>query len=338
MNTDKKEEKKQKKLLFLRLPSFGISPSFAANDYQILKQHYDIREIIWQGKRSILSVIFGVLWSDIVYSWFAADHSYLSAKVCKAFGKKIIVIAGGFDVAYEPEIGYGYSLDSRRKKYLKFTLSNANKIIAVSNKTKEEVLAVVPEAKTEIVYLGVAAAEYPDNPAKEKIVLNVGHVTTDTLVKKGILAYIKCARHLPDVQFNLVGKVKDDAMEMIKPHLVDNLHILGWQTNEALISLYSRSQVYVQLSIHESFGLSVLEGMLSSCVPVITEKGAMPEVVENTGYYVPVDDIKATVEAIGKALQDKEKGKLARARAISMFDPEIRKKRILDIVQEVIKE
>ena len=75
-----------------------------------------------------------------------------------------------------------------------------------------------------------------------------------------------------------------------------------------------------------------------NCVPVITRKGAMPEVVGDTGYYVPVDDIKATAEAIGKALQDNEKGKLARARAISMFNPEIRKKRILDIVQEVLGE
>ena len=127
-------------------------------------------------------------------------------------------------------------------------------------------------------------------------------------------------------------------MKLIKPHLVDNLHILGWQTNEALIDLYGRSQVYVQLSIHESFGLSVLEGMLSSCVPVITKKGAMPEVVENTGYYVPVDDIGAAVKAIGQALQDNEKGKLARARAVSLFNPEVRKKRILAIVKEVLEE
>lgn len=336
MNNNKKAKKKQKKLLFLRLPSFGISPSFTADDYEILKQRYDIREIIWHGKRSILSVVRGIFWSDIVYSWFAADHSYLATKICKSFGKKIVVIAGGFDVAYEPEIGYGYSLDPRRKKYLKYTLANANKVLAVSNKTKNEVLAVIPEARVEAVYLGMDALKYPDNPVKQKMLLNVGHVTNDTLVKKGIMAYIKCARHLPDVQFNLVGKVEDDAMEQIKPHLVDNLHILGWQSNEALIELYGRSQVYVQLSVHESFGLSVLEGMLSSCVPVITKKGAMPEVVENTGYYVPVDDIKATTLAIEKALQDNEKGKLARARAISMFNPEIRKKRILDIVKEVM--
>ena len=324
---------KKKKMLFLRLPS---GPSFAADDYEILKQHYDIREIRWQGKRSMLSVVRGELWSDIVYSWFATDHSYLATKICRALGKNIIVIAGGFDVAHEPDIDYGYSLNPRNGKYLKYTLSNANKVLSVSDKTRKEVLAAAPDARVETIYLGIGAAEYPENPTKEQIVLNVGHVTLDTLIKKGIMAYVKCARHFPDVQFNLVGKVEDDAMEQIKPHLVDNLHILGWQSNEALIDLYGRSQVYVQLSIHESFGLSVLQGMLSSCVPVITKKGAMPEVVENTGYYVPVDDIEATAQAIGKALQDREKGKLARARAISLFDPEIRKKRILAIVKEVL--
>lgn len=330
---DNAQETVKKKLLFLRLPS---GPSFAADDFEMLKHHYDIKEIRWQGKRSILSVIRGVLWSDIVYSWFATDHSYLATKVCKVIGKGIIVIAGGFDVASEPEINYGYSLNPRKRKYLKYTLSNADRVLAVSTKTRKEVLAIVPEAMVETVYLSIGAGDYSENPVKENIVLNVGHVTLDTLIKKGILSYIKCASHLPDVKFCLAGKVEDDAMEMISPHLTDNLHILGWQTKEALIDLYSRSQVYVQLSIHESFGLSVLQGMLSSCVPVITKKGAMPEVVGDTGYYVPVDDLNATSEAIAKALLDKEKGKKARVRAVSMFNPEIRKKKILGIIDEVL--
>ena len=333
---DNKQDKKptKKKILFLRLPS---GPSFAANDYDMLKQYYNVREIKWQGKRSILSVVRGIFWSDIVYSWFAVDHSYLATKVCKTLGKKIIVVAGGFDVAHEPKINYGYSLNPRKKKHLKFTLTNANKVLAVSNKTKNDVLNVVPEARVEKVYLAISATEYPDNPTKEKLVLNVGHVTPDTLVKKGIMTYIKCARHLPDVQFYLVGKVEPEAMGRLKPHMTNNLQILGWQTNDALINLYSRSQVYVQLSIHESFGLSVLQGMLSSCVLVITKKGAMPEVVGNTGYYVSADDVQAATKAITQALQDNEKGKLARARAESLFNPEIRKKIILGIVEEMLE-
>ena len=47
--------------------------------------------------------------------------------------------------------------------------------------------------------------------------------------------------------------------------------------------------------------------MSCGCIPIVTDKGALSEVVVNTGYCVPYGDVKATVEAIKKVLNAPEK-------------------------------
>ncbi|MHA1664403.1 MAG: hypothetical protein ACTSVW_01050 [Candidatus Njordarchaeales archaeon] len=43
--------------------------------------------------------------------------------------------------------------------------------------------------------------------------------------------------------------------------------------------------------------------MSCCCVPVVTRRYALPEVVGDTGFYVPYYDPKSTAEAIKKALR-----------------------------------
>ena len=51
--------------------------------------------------------------------------------------------------------------------------------------------------------------------------------------------------------------------------------------------------------------MALAEAMACGCVPVVTERGAIPEVVGDAGYYVPYGSAKATAEAIEKALCSK---------------------------------
>ena len=102
--------------------------------------------------------------------------------------------------------------------------------------------------------------------------------------------------------------------------------------DEELIKWYEKAKVYVQVSAHEGFGMSLAEAMLHQCVPVVTNRGALPEVVGDTGFYVPFNDKEATAEGIKKALKS-DKGILARKRIEDRFSLTKRDAAISEVVE-----
>jgi glycosyltransferase involved in cell wall biosynthesis len=70
--------------------------------------------------------------------------------------------------------------------------------------------------------------------------------------------------------------------------------------------------------------------MACGCVPVVTDRGALPEVVENTGIVVPYGDVDATIKAIHIALS--MDGSSARERA-KFFIKEKRLQMLSDILE-----
>ena len=103
-----------------------------------------------------------------------------------------------------------------------------------------------------------------------------------------------------------------------------------------LLQYYQKAKVYCQLSTQESFGVALAEAMACGCVPVVTRKYSLPEVVGDTGFYVPYNDPETTAEAIKKALRS-DKGAKARERVKKKFSEEQREKRLLQEIIEIIK-
>ncbi len=93
-----------------------------------------------------------------------------------------------------------------------------------------------------------------------------------------------------------------------------------------------RAKVYVQVSAHEGFGCSLAEAMLCECVPVVTDRGAIPEVVGDTGFYVPFGDSKVAATKIKDAMMATKNGKRARERIVNLFPLQ---KRERDLVKEI---
>jgi FkbM family methyltransferase len=58
----------------------------------------------------------------------------------------------------------------------------------------------------------------------------------------------------------------------------------------------------VQASRHEAFGLSLAEGMLCGAIPVVTDAGALPEVVGDAGVVIASQDPHAIADGIRQAL------------------------------------
>jgi len=68
------------------------------------------------------------------------------------------------------------------------------------------------------------------------------------------------------------------------------------------------SKIYLQLSRHEAFGVSVVEAMKYGCIPIVSNAFALPEVVGNNGYIINTK--LECIDAIKKVLSQTSSNKI----------------------------
>nr|WP_284738451.1 glycosyltransferase family 4 protein [Methanoculleus sp. CWC-02] len=323
-----------------------ISPSpstFTQRDLEALRREYPVREAVisnYQGKigltRSLLialEIFRGVLWADLTYSWFAHNHSYLAVMLANLLGKRTIVVIGGYEVAREPEIGYGALLDQKLAKRVNYIVQNADHILAVSEFNRREILELSDRRHVAVVYNGIDCAQFSPGEEKRDLVITVCQINRSNITLKGLDTFLETAGRLPDLRFAIIGRDLDGSIESLRRDAPPNVEVIPSPSQAELLQWYRRAKVYCQLSYRESFGVALAEAMSCECVPVVTDRGALPEVVGDTGFVVPYGDVEATAAAIVKALQS-DRGRAARARIEREFSLEGRMQKIRSIIEE----
>ncbi|MCX6651392.1 MAG: glycosyltransferase family 4 protein [Methanomassiliicoccales archaeon] len=272
---------------------------------------------------------------DVVYIWFGDLWALIGVFIAKLLNKKSIVVAGGYDTANEPSLNYG--LMSRKfMRYVPILSFRAcDKIMAVSEFTKEEALRIIDdEGKIEVVPNGIDTSKFRVTEGiKRTTVTTVGNVNKRTWVVKGVNNFMEVVKRTPQQKFVLVGRV--DPGVGLEP--LENLELIGYQTGEDLIRILNASKYYLQLSYRESFGVAVIESMACGCIPVVTNRGGLPEAVGDAGTIVEFGSWGQVVDAISTDY-DPEKGAQARERVVKLYDNAAREKAILGIIGKMLAE
>jgi glycosyltransferase involved in cell wall biosynthesis len=309
--------------------------TFVKQDFEILSRHFQVDAVPYRSAGDIMHMIGSIRRSDIVFSWFASGHSFAAVMLAKTFRKRSVVVAGGYDVAFEPEINYGqYTLARHKRMYADFALNRADAILAVSEFTKEEVLARSEPRRVEVVYNGIDTDMFRPSGEKEDLVLTVASGSNDVIRLKGLDVFVKAAGYHPDLKFLVLGLSDADRKTLASCCSSSNVDLRGIVSRQELIGYYQRAKVYCQLSYRESFGVALAEAMACGCAPVVTRRGALSEVVGDTGYYVPYGDAKATAEGIKKAFSS-DKGNKARERVESLFTSNMREAELIEAIRIV---
>lgn len=130
---------------------------------------------------------------------------------------------------------------------------------------------------------------------------------------KGVDVLLRAMARLPDVRLRIAGRGFAEASlrELAAKLGLANVEFLGPVPEADLWSLYARSHVLVQPSVEmEFFGLAMLEGMASGCVPVISDLPGPAEVLGDAGVVVARGDDAALARAIAR-LRDDPAGRAA---------------------------
>jgi glycosyltransferase involved in cell wall biosynthesis len=323
-----------KKILFV---SSYDSSTYINDDLEILKKHFEVRSLFITKKTNLkkwLKLENMVAQSDLVYVLFADFTALVTLHLAQKHSKPTVVFVGGYETASLPWIKYGGINSWHSALKVRWVLQNADKILVVSEFSKKEVEKYADAQKIEVVPLGLDF-DKNSNTHKTKLVLTVGNAVKQpalTYILKGLDTFAKACAQLTDHTCIIVGHYDEDIASYLRS-IAPNLIFTGPIPREDLFELYEQASVYCQLSYRESFGLALLESMSRGCIPVITDRGAMPEIVGDCGFKVPFGDADATLDAIKKAA-----GKTDREKVISRaqkFPLQKRAEKLLSIIGDL---
>ena len=320
------------------LLAYSNFPRFVRIDRDLLAERHEMEEYAQPGVvPRPLEVVRKVHRADALVVWFASWHAFLPLLVARVVRTPSLLIVGGFDTASMPEIGYGFQQGGIRRLLARACMRLATRLMTNSEYSREELRRTAGFEAT-VVHHGVPDpfGSLPEGP-RERLAVTVSNVARIALERKGLRRFVEAGAHLPDVELLLVGAWTDDAADELRALASPNVRLTGRLSDEELDDVLRRASVYVQASRHEGFGMGVAEAMLAGCVPVVTDAGALPEVVGDAGVVVGPEP-EAIADGVRQALElGPEARAAARERIATRFPLQVRRDGLLGLVDELLR-
>ena len=198
--------------------------------------------------------------------------------------------------------------------YKRTVILNANKIIAVSENTKNDILEFIDLKPSMIEVIPHGFELLGNNSIVEKLdflplryVLFVGergHYKNFLNFSKALSVLMK-----EDKELYLVctGKSfnEDEITSLTKLKIFDRVRQYQVVDNE-LKCLYSKSLAFVFPSYYEGFGIPILEAFSNNCPVILSDASSFPEVAGDAGFYFDPFDIDSIIHAIKTVIYDNE--------------------------------
>jgi glycosyltransferase involved in cell wall biosynthesis len=267
-----------------------------------------------------------------------------------------LIASKGFDIKI---VGYFGSLSLHWYDpfaYYSFLNRRIDKLICLSDGVEKHVMKQAPRRmkdKTIRIYKGynpewlkeVVPASRRDLKIPEDafVVCCVANIRKI----KGVDYLIKAAGLLPEnlpVWFLLVGKGSNSGSVhrfIGKTRYHNNFITIGY--TEDPLAYTSICDLYIQPSLSEGLGRSVIEAMCLRKPVVVTDKGGAKELVVQgvNGYVVPVRSAQAIAETISKCYENRgnliEMGEKARERILNDFSPQAMIDQTFDLYKNLLK-
>ena len=178
----------------------------------------------------------------------------------------------------------------------------------------------IEDHKIAIIPLSYRGDHYDDTIEKEPFCLFAG---TMTQPRKNVPRLITAAKKY-GFTLKLVGNKGNAQSEAkLRAQIGDakNIEVLGFVSDEELISLYDRAKVFALPSLNEGVGLVALEAAIHNCNIVITKFGGPKEYYEKgTVQLINPQDVDDIGRAIMRALDDNTSQPYLRNKLIEKYN------------------
>ncbi|MFD1257153.1 glycosyltransferase family 4 protein [Mucilaginibacter terrae] len=192
-------------------------------------------------------------------------------------------------------------------------MERADLLIAISEYTRQDMIKVYPQMKDKIRvvyhgYLGLTSQPEPDHTLPAKYILFVGerwHYKNFPFFVQGISRLLTSS---PELKLVCAGGKAFTADETA---LLEQYNIAGKclqmdVTDVILQQLYSQAELFVFPSLHEGFGLPLLEAFANECPVICCDSSCMPEIAGNAALYFDPLQPDHLFQMVSRVLQDEE--------------------------------
>ena len=261
---------------------------------------------------------------DIWHFNFLNFKSLILINLLKKFNQKIIVTFHGVDLQIDPSINYGYRLDKRYDSFLKKTIKNIDKFTYLSGTIKKDLISLGVEEQ-KLIYFpnSVNIEKFKKTITKRKQnneLLSFITVARFAEKKKGLDLIEQVSSNLINKNINFKWKIIGENSKLLYKNkfivsnsnlfeIIENIENIDedFFPHSSLINHYKSSDLYLNLSRIESFGITFIEA-LASKVPIISfaSKGAN-EIIKDkfNGFLIKNNDVSELVNKIHQIRENK---------------------------------
>lgn len=252
---------------FFRLAEFGINCFLAHRDTR--KMHYDIIHptYYYMSYRTDAKVVLDV--HDMIPEIYHTNERLIAAK--------------------------------------KKTLHEADKIIAVSENTKRDLLNIYPDIESEkicVIYRGASMTHKNNTPEKLALMNDKDYVlfVGNRAGYKNFARFIEAMKIIMNSHRDLCvlctggGAFTRDELDLI--HGYEDKIIQANLSDNELISAYSHALCFVFPSLYEGFGLPLLEAFACDCPVICSRSSCLPEVADYAAEYFDGNDFNDIADKI----------------------------------------
>lgn len=203
---------------------------------------------------------------------------------------------------------FSYSFQKLYNLLIPISIRNTRKIITDSNYVKQDIVNTfdIAQNKIEVIYAAPSKKFINKNLHKEKIILTVSSIDP----RKNLTRVIKAFNELDSEYKLVVVGQKNKTFSKVgfdNSDIGDNVIFTGYLTDEELIDLYNRAELFIYASLFEGFGIPPLEAQACGCACIISNSTSLPEVYKNSVEYFDPNSIDSIKVNLKEVLNNKKK-------------------------------
>ena len=244
---------------------------------------------------------------DIVHAHYATSYGLLAN--LSGF-RPYFISAWGTDVMKFPQQNF------INKAVLKNNLAKATVVCATSTTIKEYIHKVL-KCNVEVIPFGVDLNKFKPNSHKTKkntlVISYIKPLEKIYCIDIVIEAFSLIVKKNPQISLKLmiVGPGSElNHLKQLTEKLSISKHVefTGRIDYSEIQDYFNMTDVFINISEYESFGVSVIEAMACEKAVIVSDTGGLKEIVDDgiNGIKVPIKNIRATADAMEKLIQSKE--------------------------------
>jgi len=259
----------------------------------------------------------------------ANSYAFLTFMALRNSHAQKVLNAWGSDILLNPKKGFFF------RQMVKFSLKQSDIVVADSDTVLYEAKLLVPDIKTKNINFGIKFLECSEK--KENIIYSNRLHKSLYNIDKIIFSFQKFVKQHPEWKLVIAGSGDNTGSLQVLIDdlgLVDKVEFVGFLDNKTNFAYYCKSKIYVSIPSSDSISLSLVEAVVSGCIPFVSNLSANRELVENNrnGF---IEDNLEDID-FSKYMQiETEHFKKTRERLKVTFSKEYNKKCYFEIYDEV---